>query len=94
MKKTLITLAFASLSFVLSAQSIVKKGSDGNYSFISKDTTKQYVANGLYLLDKDGSKLVVYATRKGKEFVFATSKKTGKTSRKYIALQKYSTVKN
>jgi hypothetical protein len=94
MKKLLITSAFIGLSFILSAQTIVKKGEDGNYTFVEKSDSNGVTPNGLFLTDKDGKKLVVYVTRKGKEFVWATSKKTSKPYRKYIATQKYAVSKN
>lgn len=88
MKKLIFTIALTATSFVVSAQTIVKKGDDGNYTYVAKPDSQNYTANGLYLIDNKGKKLTVYATRKGREFVFATSKKTGKEYRKYITLAK------
>lgn len=89
MKRLIFSIALMTTSFVVSAQTVVTKGADGNYFILAKeDMARSYEPNGLFLTDSKGKKLIVYATKKGKEFVFATSKKSGREYRKYITLDK------
>jgi hypothetical protein len=85
MKKSIIALGFALASFASFAQTKVTLDNSGDYvAMASAPDSASYKPTGGYLKEKSGERLPVYVSKKGKEFVFCTSKKTGKTYKKYI----------
>jgi len=92
MKKVLLSIAlFYSLSTVSKAQTKVFVDESGNYVAMTKpvnDTSKTtYTETGRFFIEKSGSKVPVYVSSKGKEFVFVVSKK-GNKYRKYLTVSK------
>jgi len=91
MKKVIISIAlFYSLSNA-KAQTKVFIDESGNYVAMAKavnDTSKTtYKETGRFFIEKSGSKLPVYVSDKGKEFVFVVSK-NGNKYRKYLTVSK------
>ena len=91
MKKVILSIAlFYSLSNA-KAQTKVFIDESGNYVAMAKpinDTSKTtYKETGRFFIEKTGSKLPVYVSDKGKEFVFVVSKK-GNKYRKYLTVSK------
>ena len=91
MKKIILSIAlFYSLSNA-KAQTKVFVDESGNYVAMAKavnDTSKTtYKETGRFFIEKTGSKLPVYVSDKGKEFVFVVSKK-GNKYRKYLTVSK------
>ena len=91
MKKVILSIAlFYSLSNA-KAQTKVFVDESGNYVAMAKavnDTSKTtYKETGRFFIEKTGSKLPVYVSDKGKEFVFVVSKK-GNKYRKYLTVSK------
>jgi len=92
MKKVILSIAlFYSLSTVSKAQTKVFVDESGNYVAMAKavnDTSKTtYTETGKFFIEKSGSKVPVYVSSKGKEFVFVVSKK-GNKYRKYLTVLK------
>lgn len=91
MKKVILSIAlFYSLSNA-KAQTKVFIDESGNYVAMAKpvnDTAKTtYKESGRFFIEKTGSKIPVYVSDKGKEFVFVVSKK-GNKYRKYLTVSK------
>lgn len=81
---TLILLA----SLISTGQTKVTKDATGNYTAVETvRTTAQAKETGQYLILKDGTKLAVYESLKGKLYVIRKSKKTGKDYRQYLEVQ-------
>ena len=77
-------LFFASL--FVSSQSRVTVDQSGNYVSMQSKSGRVSVKKetGKYLIQKDGTKLPVYESAKGKLFVERKSQKTGKVYRSYL----------
>jgi len=91
MKKVILSIAlFYSLSNA-KAQTKVFIDESGNYVAMAKpinDTSKTtYKETGRFFIEKTGSKIPVYVSDKGKEFVFVVSKNCNKY-RKYLTVSK------
>lgn len=86
MKKLILSIAlFYSLSNA-KAQTKVFVDESGNYATAQSSTISQECKpNGKFFIQKNGLKLPVYETSKGKLFVFVTSKR-GNIYRKYLTI--------
>lgn len=91
MKKVILSIALFYSLQTAKAQTKVFVDESGNYVAMTKtanDTSKTtYKETGRFFIEKSGTKVPVYVSDKGKEFVFVVSKK-GNKYRKYLTVSK------
>lgn len=88
MKKLSFLFLAVLLSLSCVCQTKVKKDLQGNYTTARETgTTTPTRETGKFLILKDGTKLPVLLTSKGKLFVNRTSKKTGKVYKQYLSVE-------
>jgi len=83
MKKYIISIALLLVSFLISAQTKVKKDITGNYVAVQVQDSTTYDKTKEVFADKKGIQYPIYITKKGKHFINVTSKK-GTAYRKYL----------
>lgn len=85
MKKSFITAVLVSASLLSFGQDNIKRDSTGNfYSSGRARSAGEPKASGYTYTNSRGEKMPVYVSDSGRYFVIMTSKKTGKTYRKYL----------
>jgi len=88
MRKIYLFLIAFLLACACIGQTKVKKDLQGNFVYARETgTTTPARETWKFLILKDGTKLPVLLTSKGKLFVNRTSKKTGKVYRQYLTVE-------
>jgi hypothetical protein len=79
-----MTIAFALVTIIASAQVSTTRDSSGNFKSVSKSRSSSCSKTGYTYTDSKGVVYPVYVNDSGRYFVVRTSKKTGNEYKQYL----------